>query len=499
MHKDTSTTALDEVLAKAVKAYHQYKTCSLKQRADFMRTIASEIEALGNELIETAMQETNLPQARLEGERARTMFQLTSYAAAAEQGNWLGASIDTALPERTPPKPDLRKMLVPLGPVVVFGASNFPFAYSTAGGDTACAIAAGCPVIVKAHPAHAKTSTLMADAIFRAAEKCNMPEGIFGHVYGAGFEVGAYLAKHEAVKAIGFTGSYSGGKALFDLANQRKTPIPVFAEMGSVNPIFILPEKLIKEADTLSKQLAASVTLGMGQFCTNPGLIVAIDNEALERFILGFRREIKSLSPAKMLHQGIAANYAQKLATALAQKGVQLVGQTEEEELTEGKGLISIATTKAQTFLENPILHQEVFGPYSLIIQCVDEAEMLAVAKAMEGQLTATIMATPDDIRQHQPLLDFVQDICGRFIFNNVPTGVEVCLAMQHGGPFPASTDSRFTSVGADGIKRFARPLSFQNWDDEFLPKELQNANPLNIWRTVNNELTRNQIDEKNI
>ena len=499
MYKDTSITAIDEALAKAVQAYHQYKTCSLKQRADFMRAIAAEIEALGDELINTAIDETNLPQARLQGERARTMFQLTSYAAAAEQGNWLEASIDTALPERTPPKPDLRKMLVPLGPVVVFGASNFPFAYSTAGGDTACAFAAGCPVIVKAHPAHAKTSTLMANAIFSAAKKCNMPDGIFAHVYGQGFEVGAYLAKHEAVKAIGFTGSYSGGRALFDLANQRKTPIPVFAEMGSVNPVFILPEKLTKEADPLAKQMAASVTLGMGQFCTNPGLIIAVDNEALERFILNFRREIKTLSPSKMLHQGIATNYAQKLETALAQKGVQLVGQTDEEELTEGKGLISIATTKAQTFLENPILHQEVFGPYSLIIQCVDEAEMLAVAKAMEGQLTATLMATPNDIRKHQSLLHCVQDICGRFILNNVPTGVEVCLAMQHGGPFPASTDSRFTSVGADGIKRFARPLSYQNWDDEFLPKELQNANPLNIWRTINNELTRNQVHEENI
>ncbi len=498
MYKDTSIAELEAVLVKATAAYHQYKNSSLKQRADLMRTIATEIEALGDELINTAMEETNLPLARLHGERARTMFQLNSYADAAEQGNWLEVSIDTALPERTPPKPDLRKMLVPLGPVVVFGASNFPFAYSTAGGDTACAFAAGCPVIVKAHPAHLKTSTLMAKAIVSAVEKCNLPEGIFSHVYGEGFEVGTYLAKHEAVKAIGFTGSYSGGKALFDLANQRKTPIPVFAEMGSVNPIFILPEKLSKEADQLSKQIAASVSLGMGQFCTNPGLIVAMDSEPLERFILGFRREIKNLSPSKMLHQGIATNYAQKLQTALAQKGVQLVGQSEEE-ISKDKGQISIATTKAQTFLENPVLHQEVFGPYSLLIQCVDENEMLAVAKAMEGQLTTTLMATPTDIKKHNALLNAVQDICGRLILNNVPTGVEVCLAMQHGGPFPASTDSRFTSVGADGIKRFARPLAYQNWADEFLPQELQNANPLNIWRTVNNELTRNSIDEKNI
>lgn len=494
MYNDNTTAELEEVMAKAVSAFHQYKTYSLAQRANFMRTIAKEIEALGDELIQTAMAETNLPEARLLGERGRTMFQLNNYAAAAEQGNWLEASIDTAVPANTPPKPDLRKMLIPLGPVVVFGASNFPFAYSTAGGDTACAFAAGCPVIVKAHPAHAKTSTLMASAISTAAIKCNMPDGIFSHVYGAGFEVGEYLAKHDAVKAIGFTGSFGGGKALFDWANQRKNPIPVFAEMGSVNPVFILPEKVATESESLAKQMAGSITLGMGQFCTNPGLIIAIDSESLERFIQHLKREIKTAVPAKMLHQGIATNYAEKLAKALAQKGVQVVSQTDEE-VEDGKGLITLATTNGKTFLQNPTLHQEVFGPYSLIIQCADEKELLAVAKAIEGQLTATLMATPKDIRAHQELLNYVQDICGRFIFNNVPTGVDVSLPMHHGGPYPASTDSRFTSVGADGIKRFARPLSYQNWDDEFLPEELKNANPLNIWRTVNNELTRDQIN----
>lgn len=498
MYKDTSIAEIDAVLAKAVSAYHQYKTYTLKQRADFMRCIAKEIEALGDELLETAMAETNLPLARLQGERARTMFQLNSYADAAERGDWLAASIDTAMPDRTPPKPDLRKMLVPLGTVVVFGASNFPFAYSTAGGDTATAFAAGCPVVVKAHPAHAKTSTLVASAITKAAVTCNMPDGIFSHVYGAGFEVGEYLAKHESVKAIGFTGSFAGGKALFDWANQRKNPIPVFAEMGSVNPIFLLPEKLATEAESLAKQIAGSVTLGVGQFCTNPGLLIAIDTEALQRFIHFLKKEIKNVAPAKMLHQGIATNYAKKLEKALAQKGVQLVTQTSDS-VNADEALVSIATTTAHTFLNNPVLHEEVFGPYSLIIQCNDEQELLAVTKALEGQLTATLMATPKDIKQHQELIDNVQDICGRLILNNVPTGVEVALAMHHGGPFPASTDSRFTSVGADGIKRFARPLSFQNWSDEFLPNELKNANPLNIWRTVNNELTRNPIHEENV
>ncbi|RZL49012.1 MAG: aldehyde dehydrogenase (NADP(+)) [Pedobacter sp.] len=493
MYKDTSTAEIDIALEKAVKAYHQYKTYSLKQRADFMRAIAIEIAELGDELIDTAMAETNLPQARLQGERARTIFQLNSYADAAELGNWLEASIDTALLERTPPKPDLRKMLIPLGPVVVFGASNFPFAYSTAGGDTACAFAAGCPVIVKAHPAHLKTSTLMAGAILKAAQKTNMPDGIFSHIYGAGFESGVYLVKHDAVKAVGFTGSFSGGKALFDLANQRKAPIPVFAEMGSINPVFILPEKLATETESLAKQMAGSITLGMGQFCTNPGLMVAIDDKNLDKFIIHLKREIEAVVPAKMLHQGIATNFSEKLENALSQKGVQLIGQTNAT-LEEGKGLVSVATTSGRTFLANPVLHQEVFGPYSLIIQCEDENEILAVAKAMEGQLTSTLMATTNDIKKHQQLLDEVQEICGRMILNNVPTGVEVVLSMHHGGPFPASTDGRFTSVGADGIKRFARPMSYQNFDDEFLPNELKNANPLGIWRTVNNELTKNTI-----
>ncbi len=493
MYQDTSIAMLDELLASSVKAYHQYKTYSLQQRADFMRAIAREIELLGDELIETAHAETNLPAARLTNERARTIFQLNSYAEAAERGDWLEASIDTALPERTPPKPDLRKMLVPLGTVVVFGASNFPFAYSTAGGDTACAFAAGCPVVVKAHPAHAKTSTLVADAIHKAARQCQMPDGIFHHVYGAGFETGEYLAKHPAVKAIGFTGSFSGGKALFDWANQRKNPIPVFAEMGSVNPIFLLPEKLQTEAEALAKQCAGSITLGMGQFCTNPGLLIAIDGDGLDRFVQHLRKEIKSVVPSKMLHTGIAKNFAEKLEKALAQKGVQLLTQTEQS-IGEGEGLISIATTTARTFLNNPVLHEEVFGPYSLIIQCQNESEMLEIAQKLEGQLTATLMASSKDMRHHRELITYVQEICGRFILNNVPTGVEVSLPMQHGGPFPASTDSRFTSVGADGIKRFARPVSFQNWDDEFLPDELKNGNPLHLWRTVNNELTRDAI-----
>ncbi|MES2652434.1 MAG: aldehyde dehydrogenase (NADP(+)) [Bacteroidota bacterium] len=493
MIKDSTPQEIDEVLAKAVDAFHNYKKYSLKQRADFMRAIAIEIDALGDELITTAASETNLPVARLNGERARTIFQLNSYADATEAGNWLNVSIDTANSERTPPKPDTRKTCVPLGPVVVFGASNFPFAYSTAGGDTACAFGAGCPVIVKAHPAHLKTSTLMATAIFNAAKKQNMPDGIFAHLHGSSFETGAYLAKHPSVKAIGFTGSFSGGKALFDWANQRETPIPVFAEMGSVNPVFLFPDKVAKETENLAKQLAGSITLGAGQFCTNPGLIIAIDDEHLNKFIHHLKKEIEAIAPSAMLHQGIATNYDQKLALALGQKGVQTIGESTVK-ATALQGQITVATVTAQTFLKNPILHQEVFGPYSLIVQCVNKEELLAVANALEGQLTTTLMATVQDVKGNDELLNALQETCGRLIFNNVPTGVEVSLSMHHGGPFPASTDSRFSSVGADGIKRFARPLCYQNCEDEFLPDELKNANPLQLFRTVNNVVTKDSI-----
>lgn len=493
MIKDSTLQEIDKALAKAVDAFHEYKKYSLKQRADFMRAIAIEIEALGDELIHTAANESNLPVARLNGERARTIFQLNSYADATEAGNWLNVSIDTVNVERTPPKPDIRKTCVPLGPVVIFGASNFPFAFSTAGGDTASAFGAGCPVIVKAHPGHLKTSTLMASAISAAAKKCNMPEGIFSHIHGSSFETGTYLAKHPKVKAIGFTGSFNGGKALFDLANQREVPIPVFAEMGSVNPVFLLAEKLANENEMLATQLANSVTLGMGQFCTNPGLIIAIDNEHLNKFIDQLRKEIEILVPSPMLHQGIANNYQQKLDLALSQKGVQLIGESTAKATTD-QGQITVATATADSFLRNPILHQEVFGPYSLIIKCVNESELLAVAKAIEGQLTTTLMATVNDVKAHEELLNTLQETCGRLIFNNLPTGVEVCLSMHHGGPFPASSNSSFTSVGADGIKRFARPLCYQNCDDEFLPDELKNANPLQLFRTVNNELTKNKI-----
>ncbi len=485
MSKDATIQEINEVMTAAWKAFHEYRKLSLKQRAGFMRAIAKELEAAGDELIQTAMQETNLPEARLRGERARTIFQLENYATACEKGDWLEARIDNANPDKTPPKPDIRKMLVPLGPVVVFGASNFPFAYSTAGGDTASAFAAGCPVIVKAHPAHPQTSHLAAQAVFRAAEKTGMPDGIFAHVAGISFEVGKALVTHTYCKAVGFTGSFAGGKQLFDWANQRPEPIPVFAEMGSVNPVFLLPEKLKAAAGEIAIQYAGSVTLGVGQFCTNPGLIIGIDGTELQQFTHDLGKAIQQTMPGMMLHQGIADNFANKREEALMQENVHLVAESGLSGEDRCTGLPTIATVDGKTFLANPLLHKEVFGPYSLVVRCAHAAEMLEVALHLEGQLTATLMATTTDITNNNALVEAVKNICGRFVLNGVPTGVEVCLSMQHGGPFPASTDSRFGSVGADAIKRFARPLSFQNWPDELLPDELKEGNPLGISRAV--------------
>jgi alpha-ketoglutaric semialdehyde dehydrogenase len=492
-YQDASAVEIEKVMQQAWKAFYAYRKLSLKQRAGFMRAIAKELEACGDELLKITGEETNLPEARLRGERGRTIFQLNQYADACEKGEWLEARIDTAIPDKAPPKPDIRKMLVPLGPVVVFGASNFPFAYSTAGGDTACAFAAGCPVIVKAHPAHARTSEMVANAILKAAADCNMPEGIFAHVHGAGVEVGKALVTHNYTKAVGFTGSYAGGKQLFDWGNERKEPIPVFAEMGSINPVFLLPEKMKTAAVETAKMYAGSITLGVGQFCTNPGLIIGLESKELTTFTEELGKEISKIVPGTMLHPGIFKNYRKKKDTALSQQGVDTIAYSETKpQLNQGSPTIASATGK--TFLNNPVLHQEVFGPYSLVIRCKDMKEMLQVANNLEGQLTVTLMATDSDIEIHEKLVDAAQNICGRLILNSVPTGVEVCLSMQHGGPFPATTDSRFTSVGADGIKRFARPVAFQNWGNNLLPDELKNENPLGIWRTVNSELTKSPL-----
>ena len=490
MPADSTIAEINTAMEDAWNAFHAYRKQSLTQRAFFMRAIANEIEALGDDLLRLTSSETNLPEPRLRNERNRTIFQLNSYADACEQGAWLEARIDTAIPDRNPPKPDIRKMLVPLGPVVVFGASNFPYAYSTAGGDTACAFAAGCPVVVKGHPAHAQTSDMVARAILKAAQVCKMPPGIFAHIHGTGHEVGKALVTHPYTKAVGFTGSYTGGKALYEWGNQRMEPIPVFAEMGSTNPVFLLPDKLSQSAEEMAKMVAGSVTLSVGQFCTNPGLIIGLEGEGLQRFIDALGPEIRNIAPGTMLHSGIAKGYVERRTHALSQADVDTIAVSSTE-AKENQGLPTIASASGQAFLTNPVLQEEVFGPYSIVIRCKTIQEMIEVARHTAGQLTCTLMATENDMNAHGDLIEALKNICGRFIVNGVPTGVEVCLSMHHGGPYPATTDSRFTSVGADGIKRFARPICFQNWPDKLLPQELQSTNPLGIWRTVNNELTK--------
>lgn len=489
MFKDATTEEINQVMEQAWNASFSYRKLSLKERNSYLHAIADELENSGDEIIQTAMEETNLPEARLKNERARTVLQLRQYGDACEEGSWLQARIHTA----ESPKPSIRKTQVPLGPVVVFGSSNFPFAYSTAGGDTACALAAGCPVIVKAHPAHARTSEMVAKIILSAADKCGMPKGVFAHVHGAGIAVGKQLVLHERTCAVGFTGSLGGGKQLFDWGNQRPVPIPVFSEMGSVNPVFLLPEKLAKDSEEVAEMYAQSIVQGVGQFCTNPGLIIGITGASLESFKKILAPAIEKASPQKMLHPGIAKAYIEKRKEALSQKGVTDLSSSAARSGRE-EGFPTLASVQGSHFIENPLLHREVFGPFSLIVECQNQEEMKVIASKLEGQLTSTLMATEGDIKAHPELIAQIQNLCGRFIVNGVPTGVEVCSAMQHGGPFPSTTDPRFTSVGADGIRRFTRPVAFQNWPDSLLPNELKDANPLDIWRTVDDRMTKDSV-----
>ncbi|HZY82738.1 MAG TPA: aldehyde dehydrogenase (NADP(+)) [Cyclobacteriaceae bacterium] len=486
--KDATAQEIDQALKDAQQAFLTYKNFDGKRKAEFLRAIANEIEALGDLLVKTAMEETNLPEARIISERGRTTGHCRMFADLVSEGSWVDARIDTAIPDRTPiPRPDIRKMSVPVGPIVVFGAANFPLAYSTAGGDTASALAAGCPVIVKAHPAHAKTSSLVAEAIFKALLSTGMPKGVFQHVHGVGFEVGKGLVTHPLTKGVGFTGSLAGGRALFDMANARPEPIPVFAEMSSVNPVILLPETLKRDADKTAEKLAGSITLGVGQFCTNPGLIFAVEGEGLNQFIAALSKHITACVPAKMLHQGIADNYAKRLSSALAQKGVKLETQsTDAGNASQGRALI--ASVDAAEYFKNPQLAEEVFGPFSLIIRCKDVNILNAVVNNSHGQLTATLIGDEAEIAKHRDLMNSIIEKAGRLVINGVPTGVEVAPSQMHGGPYPATTDSRFTAVGTDAIKRFVRPVSFQSFPESLLPEELKTPNPRNIWRMFNGE-----------
>ena len=491
---EASTNEVNQAAELASGAYKTYSKISGEKKAVFLRTIAEEIEALGDELLQVYSSESGFPNGRAMGERGRTLGQLRAFANHIEAGNWVDASIDTAQPDRQLlPKVDLRKMNVALGPVVVFGASNFPFAFSTAGGDTAAALAAGCPVIVKSHPMHAATGEMVSSAVIKAVEKTGMPNGVFSNLNSSGIEIGQALVLHPKVKAVGFTGSINGGRALYDLAAKRKEPIPVFAEMGSINPVVLLPKALKNRAETIAQTYAGSITLGSGQFCTNPGLIIGVKSEGLTNFVNTLAKEIVKIEPSCMLHPNIAGAYETNKANAIAQSGLKVLAGYENEVKPNFARQV-VTTVEGETFLNNPTLHHEVFGPFSLVVQCQNIEQLEDVISNLEGQLTGTIISDDNEIVKHSKIVNALQNRVGRIIFNGVPTGVEVCPSMHHGGPYPASTDSRFTAVGVDSIKRFVRPFSYQDWPNELLPDALKNENPLGISRLVNNHATADKI-----
>lgn len=494
IHYEASQEEIEKAVSLASSAFKEFRSISGERKATFLNAIADEILALDDELVKVYCSETGLPEGRAKGERGRTVFQLRTFADLVLEGSWVEATIDTAIPDRTPlPKSDIRKMNIPLGPVVVFGASNFPLAYSTAGGDTAAAFAAGCPVIVKSHPMHAGTGELVASAIAKAADKTGMPNGVFSNLNSSGIEVGVELVKHPEVKAVGFTGSIRGGRALLDLAAQREEPIPVFAEMGSINPVVILPEALKERGSSLAKTYAGSITLGTGQFCTNPGLILGIKSQELSNFTQQLGEEIVQIQPSVMLHPNIHGAYESNKQKLVSQSDIKIVSKYEDEIAVNHAQQI-ITTVEGKTFLENPTLHQEVFGPFSLIVQCEDKERLEAIISQLEGQLTGTLIAENDEAKSYSTLIATLQNRVGRIIYNGVPTGVEVCPSMVHGGPYPASTDSRFTAVGIHSIKRWVRPFSYQDWPNELLPNELKDENPLQISRMVNGTQTSKSL-----
>lgn len=489
-----TASEIDLAVSKARSAYAVYKSKSGAEKAFFLRTIADEIEAMSEQIIARACAESGLPEGRLVGEKGRTLAQLRLFASLLEDGHWVEATIDKAMPDRTPlPRPDIRKMLMPVGPVVVFTASNFPLAFSTAGGDTASALAAGNPVIVKVHPYHAGTNELVANAIAAAAMKTGMPDGVFSSLNAIDFSVGEQLVMHPEVKSVAFTGSFSGGKSLYNLAQKREEPIPVFAEMGSVNPVLLLPEKLEAMPEQLAVTMAASLNLGAGQFCTNPGVMIVMESDAAVCFQEALAHEVQKLMPQTMLHPNIFANYQSRLGHLFSFSEVDKLAESERQ--AEGYcGRPAVARVTGADFLRNPAIAEEIFGPFSLLIVCHGQNELEKVLAAFSGQLTASVMGTATDIENYASSLRIIQEVVGRLIFNGVPTGVEVCYAMQHGGPYPASTDGRFTSVGVDAIKRFVRPVAFQDAPVHFLPDELKDGNPLKIWRRVDGKMTLEPI-----
>ena len=476
---------IDSACRAAQEAFYEFSLVSGASRAHLLRRIADLIEEAGNNLIEMAMAETGLPEGRLIGERGRTCGQLRMFANIVEEGGYVDAIIDEALPHRVPPRADMRRMLCPVGPIVVFGASNFPLAFSTAGGDTASALAAGCPVIVKGHPSHPGTHALVSDIITQAVADCDLHGGVFSSVQGKSHEVGAALVGHEAIKGVAFTGSLNGGKALMAAAQSRREPIPVFAEMGSINPIVVLPTILSDSQSNVAEQIAASINLGAGQFCTNPGLIILAPSDYQKSFVKLIGEAFAKSAPQTMLNDLIYSSYVSAI-TKVKTDGNRHIIYSTDGTIKEGCAPPMLAEISAQDFMADELYRHEVFGPYSLIVTC-DSWEVLdSLLSELDGQLTGSLFGTASEISAHSRLVRIIEHKVGRIIFNNVPTGVEVCHAMHHGGPYPSTTDSRFTSVGGTALLRFLRPICYQDCPDDLLPDALKYANPLGILRTVN-------------
>ncbi len=484
---------IDLAVQLAAKAFDHYKNVSGRERGAFLRTIAAKIEAIANEVIERAAQETALPAARLQGETARTCAQLRLFAEVAEEGSWVQARIDRADLGRKPaPRPDIRSMLRPLGPVVVFGASNFPLAFSVAGGDTASAFAAGNPVVFKAHPAHPGTSELVGRAIQQSVRECSLPEGLFSLLFDSGVRVGTELLKHPEVKAGGFTGSRAAGRSLMDIAASRPEPIPFYAEMSSTNPVFILPGALRECGENIAAGLHASFTMGGGQFCTKPGLIFL--PEGSTAFAQKLQQLVAASTPFHLLTKTIHSAYDSGVAQRKEAASVKVIAQGQSETAETGfTATPAIFATDAASFLESE-LDAEIFGPTTLLVQHSSRQQVLAIARALEGHLTATIHGTEEDLRDFADLVAILESKVGRLVFNGFPTGVEVTHAMVHGGPYPATSDGRSTSVGSQAIFRFARLVCYQGFPDSALPDELKNGNPLGIWRMLDGQMSRQAV-----
>jgi NADP-dependent aldehyde dehydrogenase len=476
---------INRAVDKAAAAFKEYRKKGGAEKAEFLLALADGIMNSGDELVKVCCEETGLPAARIEGERMRTVNQVKMFATLLKEGSWVNVRIDPGDRSRTPlPKPDIRSMHIPIGPVAVFGASNFPLAFSVAGGDTISALAAGCTVVVKAHPAHPATSAITGELIRSAAETTNMPDGLFSLLYDDGIDVGIQLVKHPSIKAVGFTGSYKAGKALFDIAAARAEPIPVYAEMSSINPVFILPEAAKERGQEIAAAYAASLTMGIGQFCTNPGLMIFQDRE--DGFQQSIRSAVERTAGGVMLTPKILQSYNAGVEKIQATNGVEQLAVSGNSAGGANQAIPILLKTKSRVFQENPVLSEELFGPAGITVSVYSKQEMLAIAESLAGQLTATVHGTEKELIEYRPLLEVLEQKAGRLVINGFPTGVEVGNAMVHGGPFPSTTDSRATSVGTAAIYRFTRPVCYQDWPRELLPPALQDKNILNIHRLIN-------------